>query len=163
MRAAGLSVLFFLPLAAVAPAARGDDVDFTRDVRPILSRHCFKCHGPDEKARKGELRLDVREGALKGGSTGEKAIVPGKPDDSEVVRRILSDDENEVMPPPSAKLPLTAAQKEILRRWVAQGAAYVPHWAFVAPRQAPLPKVQHANWPRNPIDHFVLAKMEEAG
>jgi hypothetical protein len=160
MRAVGLLSLFPTLWIAAAPGARAADVDFTRDVRPILSRHCFKCHGPDDKARKAELRLDVREGALKGGSTGEKAIVPGKPDDSEVVRRVLSDDENEIMPPSSAKLALTQGQKEILSRWIAQGAEYKPHWAFVAPKQAPLPKVQHSKWPRNPIDDFVLAKME---
>src|SRR5262245_34573254 len=145
MRAAGLVFLLLLSRIAAAPSARGDDIDFTRDVRPILSRHCFKCHGPDDKARQAELRLDTREGALKGGSSGEKAIIPGKPDDSELVRRILADDDVEVMPPPAAKLPLTAAQKEILARWVAQGAVYKPHWAFVAPRQSPLPMVQRAN------------------
>src|SRR5262245_16648000 len=163
MRALTVSFLPLLIFIAALSAARGDDVDFTRDVRPILSRHCFKCHGPDDKARQAELRLDTREGALKGGVTGEKAIVPGKPDNSEIVRRVFSDDEVETMPPPAAKLPLTAAQKEILARWVAQGAIYKPHWAFIAPKQSPLPKVQHADWPRNPIDDFILAKMEQEG
>src|SRR5262249_5626248 len=107
--------------------APAEEVDFTRDVRPILARHCFKCHGPDDKARQSELRLDVRESALKGGSSGDPGLVPGKPDDSELVRRVLSDDEGEVMPPPSAKLPLTADDKAMLRRWVAEGAKYAPH------------------------------------
>ncbi len=163
MRGVGSLVLSGTLALAACSAARGDDVDFTRDVRPILARHCFKCHGPDDKARKAELRLDVRDDALKGGSTGEKAIVPGKPGESELVRRIFSDDENEIMPPPTAKLPLTAAEKGTLKAWVAGGATYVPHWAFVAPKQAPLPKVQRGDWPRNPIDDFVLAKMEENG
>jgi hypothetical protein len=144
-------------------STRGDDVDFTRDVRPLLSRHCFKCHGPDDKARKAELRLDRRENALKGGESGEPAIVPKKPEDSELVRRILSDDESEMMPPPAAKLPLSAAQKQIFKLWVEQGGEYVPHWAFVFPRQEPPPEVQNTSWPRNPIDAFVLGRMEAAG
>jgi hypothetical protein len=140
----------------LAPAGRAAEVDFTRDVRPILSRHCFKCHGPDDKARKAKLRLDVRAEALR------KAIVPGKPDDSELVRRLFAD-EDEVMPPPAAKNPLTDAEKQTLKRWVAAGAEYRTHWAFVAPRQAPLPKVRQADWPRNPIDAFVLARLEAEG
>src|SRR5438094_2345663 len=88
-------------------AISGQQVDFQRDVRPLLSRHCFKCHGPDDKARKAKLRLDVRETAMKGGRSGEPAVVPGKPDDSELVRRIFAADETEVMPPPSTKNPLS--------------------------------------------------------
>ncbi len=143
-----------LCLLLPAPLARAADVDFTRDVRPILSRHCFKCHGFDDKARKAKLRLDVRENALK------KAIVPGKPDDSELVRRIFATADDEIMPPPAAKLPLSDAEKQTLKRWVAAGAEYQMHWAFVAPKQAPLPKVKQADWPRNPIDYFVLARLE---
>jgi hypothetical protein len=140
----------------LAPAGRAADVDFTRDVRPILSRHCFKCHGPDDKARKAKLRLDVRAEAVR------KAVVPGKPDGSELVRRLFAD-EDEVMPPPAAKNPLTDAEKQTLKRWVAAGAEYRAHWAFVAPKQAPLPKVRQADWPRNPIDAFVLARLEAEG
>src|SRR6516164_440855 len=97
-------------LALLSPVSlvRAAEVDFTRDVRPILSRHCFKCHGPDDKARKAKLRLDVRAEAVR------KAIVPGKPDDSELVRRIFAADDSEVMPPPATKNPLTDAQKLIL-------------------------------------------------
>src|SRR5258708_25385694 len=163
MRFLGLLGLSML-VSAVAPRpARADDVDFTRDVRPLLSRHCFKCHGPDEKARKAGLRLDVREEALKGGEWGEPAIVPDKADEGELVRRVFSDDEGEMMPPPTAKLALTDAQKQILKRWVESGAKYVPHWAFVSPRQVPPPRVAHADWPRNPINDFVLARMEAEG
>jgi len=143
-------------LLSWAPLARAADVDFTRDVRPILSRHCFKCHGFDDKARKARLRLDVREDAVK------KAIVPGKPDDSELVRRLFAGDD-EVMPPPATKNPLSDAQKQTLKRWIAAGAEYKTHWAFVAPKQAPLPKVRQTAWPRNAIDYFVLARLEAEG
>src|SRR5947199_1903551 len=147
-------------LAALAGPARGEPVDFNRDVRPILSRHCFKCHGPDEKARKAKLRLDVRDVATAETKSGHRPIVPGKPDDSELVRRISSTDETEVMPPPATKNPLSPAQQQLLRQWIAGGAEYQPHWAFVRPRQAPLPPVRQADWPHNAIDHFVLARLE---
>ena len=110
MRRLLCSVLF---LAVSHGRALADDVDFTRDVRPILSRHCFKCHGPDDKARKADLRLDIKEDALRGGSSGEPAFVPGQPDVSELVRRIFTDDEGEVMPPPSANLALTGIDQTI--------------------------------------------------
>jgi hypothetical protein len=155
---------FYLPLVVlfVAGRARAGEVDFTREVRPILSRHCFKCHGPDDKARQADLRLDLRDRAMAVTSSGTPAIVPGKPDESELVRRIFAGDE-ELMPPPAAKLPLSEAEKEVLRRWVVEGADYVPHWAFVPPNQSPPPRVEHSDWPRNPIDNFVLAKIEAAG
>jgi hypothetical protein len=161
MRSLLFSVAFLL--AALAGPARGEPVDFSRDVRPILSRHCFKCHGPDEKARKAKLRLDVRDAATAETKGGGRPIVPGKPDESELVRRISSADETEVMPPPATKNPLSPAQQQLLRQWIAEGAEYQPHWAFVAPRQAPLPPVRQADWPRNAIDHFVLARLEAAG
>src|SRR4051812_44542840 len=112
-------------LAAVIPAwlasARADAaVDFQRDVRPILSDYCFKCHGPDDNARKGKLRLDRRDDAVKGGRSGP-ALVPGKPDVSELIKRVTSTDEGDVMPPPSSKKQLTAAQIRTLRQWIAEG------------------------------------------
>lgn len=119
-----------------APAA---EPDFTRDVRPILSGICFKCHGPDDKSRKGGLRLDLRETALKSGESGDPSIVPGKPEKSEIIRRITSTDPDEIMPPPKAKMELSEAQKKTLHDWVAAGAEYKPHWAFTPPRAAPLP------------------------
>src|SRR6478735_3434470 len=134
-----------LGLAPASVSARAE-VDFLRDVRPILSSHCFKCHGPDEKARKGGVRLDVREDALKEGESGARAIVPGKPDESELVLRILSGDRDEIMPPPQTKHELTDAQKETLKRWVAAGAEYVPHWAFVPPKQSAVPVVKRSEW-----------------
>ncbi|MEX2173156.1 MAG: PSD1 and planctomycete cytochrome C domain-containing protein [Pirellulaceae bacterium] len=144
-------------------AATADSPDFNREVRPILSAHCFKCHGPDDKTREAGLRLDGRDGAIAALDSGSVAVVPGKPDQSELVRRVLSDDEGEVMPPPATNKPLSATQKNILRRWIAAGAPYAPHWAFVAPRQATLPAVKQTAWPKNPIDRFVLAKIEAAG
>lgn len=154
---AGLIALLAASLAQAAP------IDFNRDVRPILSDNCFKCHGFDDAARKGKLRLDLRETALKGGKSGDAAIVPGKPDDSELVHRIFSKDEEEVMPPSSAKGPITDAQKQVLRQWVAEGAKYSAHWAFVAPMQGALPAVKQAGWGHNAIDAFVLARLEKEG
>src|SRR5687767_11426346 len=137
----GLGAGAVLVLAAATGAAV-KPVDFSRDVRPILAGHCFKCHGPDEAARKAKLRLDVREAALKPAKSDEIAIVPGKPDASELIRRIFAENEDDVMPPPATKNPLTPDQRRILKRWIAEGAEYKAHWAFVAPKQAPLPKVR---------------------
>src|SRR6476646_4562701 len=133
-----------IAVLAVAPAATAAPVDYTRDVRPILSQHCFKCHGPDDNARKAGLRLDRRPGDMGKPKSGEATIVPGQPDASELVRRIESDDDTEVMPPPATKKPLSAAQKAILKRWVAEGAEYKDHWSLIAPKQAPLPRVQQS-------------------
>ncbi len=136
-------------------------VDFTREVRPILASHCFKCHGQDEGSRKAKLRLDVREDALKPAKSEELPIVPGQPDKSEAVRRIFTDNEDDLMPPPGAKNPLTSADKEILKRWIAEGADYQPHWAFIAPKQSPPPEVKDKAWVQNAIDDFVLARLEK--
>jgi hypothetical protein len=164
--------LLFLAVVFALGAIAGDSVvlaaepaapDFNREVRPILSAHCFKCHGPDEKVREAGLRLDRRESATAKLESEATAIVPGQPDKSELVRRVFSTDEGESMPPPAANKPLSALQKDILRRWIAGGAEYAPHWAFVRPRQAPLPAVKRSDWPQNPIDHFVLARLEAAG
>jgi hypothetical protein len=164
LRALHLGALFSLLLFQSPLCAKADEgVDFSRDVRPILARHCFKCHGPDDKARKAKLRLDVPEGALRGGKSGQPAIVPGKPDASELVRRILTTEESEVMPPPATRNPVAPRDRELLRRWIAAGAEYQQHWAFVPPRPAPLPQVHHADWPHNAIDYFVLARLEAAG
>lgn len=150
-------------LALIGSLTFAAEVDFLRDVRPILSTHCFKCHGPDETTRKANLRLDLREEAIKPAKSGSTAIVPGDVDQSELLKRILTTDEEDLMPPPAAKIPLSAAQKETLRNWIAAGAEYQPHWAFESPKAAPLPKVADASWPRNEIDHFVLARLEKEG
>jgi hypothetical protein len=136
--------------------------DFTRDVRPVLARHCFKCHGPDPKARKAKLRLDERDDATRDRG-GYAAIVPHDANASELIARIEDGDETVRMPPPEMRGTLTQADKDILRRWVAEGAEYRPHWAFVPPRSAPLPPVQHGSWPANPIDAFILARLEALG
>ncbi len=142
-----------------ADAVRADDaILYNRDIRPILTDMCFPCHGPDSAARKGDYRLDRRDDAI-----GKKVIVPGKPDESEMMRRILSVDEDVVMPPPAIKKTLTAKQKELLKKWIAGGAEYQSHWSFIAPIRPELPKVKNEAWAKNPIDRFVLAKLEAAG
>ena len=164
-----LALLFVCAFANVAHSAAENaganasapSVDFTREVRPILAGHCFKCHGMDEGARKAKLRLDLRESAIAPAKSGDLPIVPGKPDKSELVARIFNTNDDDVMPPLGAKNPLTPAEKDILKRWIAQGAAYQPHWAFIAPRQSRPPKVNNKKWPRNAIDSFVLARLEK--
>ncbi len=147
-----------------ATAAGAATPDFLREVRPILSSHCFKCHGPDDATRKGGIRLDQREAALLPGKSGDPAIVPGQPDKSALVHRIESSDDDEVMPPPSVKHPLDASQKEILRRWIAAGAEYRPHWAFAPVRAVSPPNVQTKGFVvRNGIDAFVLARLQAEG
>ncbi len=153
-----LTALICLPAEAGTPTDA--PVSFSRDVRPILSRYCFKCHGPDDGSRQAGLRLDSFEHALKAADSGMPAVAPGKSAESELVRRILSEDDAEKMPPPAAKTSLTAEQKAILRRWVDQGAKYELHWAFVAPTKPALPSVKQTDWARNEIDRFILAKLE---
>jgi hypothetical protein len=144
-------------------AAAQLDLDFNRDVRPILSQNCFKCHGPDAGKREAGVRLDLRETALARSDSGAVVIVPGKPDESELIRRIETADSDLVMPPPATNLALSPRQKQILREWVARGAEYRPHWAYVPPQWPRPPEVQQTDWPRNPIDLFVLSRLEAAG
>lgn len=150
-------------LAAGLLGAQAPAPDFQRDVRPILSRHCYPCHGPDEATRKSGLRLDRRDAALAAAKSGRHAIVPGSPEASELVRRITAHDDGIVMPPPGANKALDAAAKDTLVRWIRAGATYRPHWAFERPVAPPLPEVRDAGWTRNPIDRFVLARLEQAG
>ncbi len=157
-----ISVAFLL-LTFVLRVEAAEKVQFNRDVRPILSGNCFFCHGPDEKKREADLRLDVRESAL-ADRDGVKAIVPGKPDESELLTRILSHDKDEAMPPPkSKKPPLTAQQIATLRRWIEQGAEYEGHWAFLPLREEAPFAVKDGAWPKNPIDRFILARLEREG
>ena len=148
---------------AVAAVAAGTAPDFTREVRPVLSNRCFKCHGPDEGNREGGLRLDLHDEATRELDSGSRAVVPGRPLDSELVARITSDDPDLVMPPPHTKVTLTADEKRILTDWVAAGAEYRPHWAFEQPVRPAPPPVVRADWPRNPIDRFVLARLDREG
>ena len=142
----------------LAITARAEDPSFSRDVRPILSDMCFKCHGPDDKGRKGELLLSELDGALKGGKSGEPAIVPGKPSASEIIKRLHSDDPDEHMPPPATKKVLTPEQIKVLEKWIASGAKFEKHWAFQAPVAPPVPKSDTPN----PIDAFVRSTLTES-
>jgi hypothetical protein len=146
-------------LLLMAPLARGERIDFSRQIRPILSKNCFACHGPDEKKRKAKLRLDTREGAT-GERKGGPAIVPGKSAESEFYLRITHSDPEEIMPPKKSKHELNAAEIGLLKGWIDGGAKYDEHWAFVKPVRPELPKVQNGEWPRNAIDHFILARLE---
>lgn len=139
-----------------------EPLQFNRDVRPTLSDHCYACHGPDEHSREADLRLDQRESAV-GTSDAGATIVPGKPDVSELVRRIHSDDPDVIMPPPKLNKPLTAKEKKTLVRWIAEGAKYERHWSFVEPRREPLPESDNTGWLQNAIDRFILARLEAAG
>ncbi len=157
------SLLAFLPTPA--GAAEGDvpaTIEYNRDVRPILSDACYQCHGPDAARRKAGLRLDTEAGAL-ADLGGTHAVVPGDPGRSELVRRIASADDEERMPPAKSARKLTPRQVEILRRWVAQGARWQKHWAFLPPVRPPLPAVKDNRWVRNGIDAFVLDRLEREG
>jgi hypothetical protein len=156
-----------------ARAAQAATLSYNRDVRAILSDNCFACHGPDSANRQAGLRLDVREAAVApSSSAGPAAIVPGKPNESELIARILSDDVDTMMPPPKSHKKLSAAQKDILRRWITEGASYEKHWAYLpvgpvsVPTAADLPTTidpAWKMWPRNPIDWFILRRLSEAG
>jgi hypothetical protein len=150
-------------LNCVAVIAEEVEISYRRDVLPILSDRCFKCHGPDSASRQGGLRLDLPEAATAELESGARAIVPGKPAESGLVERILSDDPAFAMPPEDSGKTLSATEKELLRRWVESGAEYQPHWAFEAPVRPPVPEVEHTDRVSNPIDAFVLARLEEQG
>ncbi len=149
-------VALFLP--GVCTAA----VDYSRDIRPILSQHCFQCHGPDEAARKGGLRLDLRASAYGKGKSGAVAVVPGVAAQSELTKRITHADADELMPPASTKKPLSDTQKKLLAEWIDAGAVYQDHWAFVPPAQAPLPNVKDPT-ATTAVDRFIVAKLEANG
>lgn len=156
MNSPSLPTLLLL-LAAPAAASAGS-VDFNRDIRPILSENCFYCHGQDPNHRKADLRLDQRTAALAG-----QAMVPGDPSASELVKRLLSSDPDEVMPPPESNRKVTPAQRTKLQQWIAEGAAYQDHWTFIPPVKPVLPSVSKLAWPRNQIDHFILHQLDTAG
>jgi mono/diheme cytochrome c family protein len=153
-----------LLLAALAPAAaRAAEISYNRDIRPIFTETCFACHGPDSAARKADLRLDSFAAATAERKDSKPAIVPGKPDESEAIRRILTSDEDDIMPPMKSKKTLTSQQKDLLKRWVAEGAKYESHWSFVPATKPEVPKVEKKDWVKNPIDTFVLARLEKEG
>ncbi|MCC6230461.1 MAG: DUF1549 domain-containing protein [Phycisphaerales bacterium] len=149
--------------SAEPAASPADHISFNKQIRPILSDRCFRCHGPDSAARKADLRLDSFDGATADLGAGFGAITPGDPDDSELVARINSNDPDDVMPPPESKLSLSPDERDLLREWIKQGATYEPHWAFVAPKPVAPPSVKDQSWPRDPLDRFVLATLESKG
>ena len=154
----GVWLLQQQPLELIAADGRSDKIDFNRDIRPILSENCFYCHGQDANKREADLRLDVRTAALE-----HDAFVPGDPESSTLIERILSSDPDMQMPPPKSNRRLTDEQKVLLERWIAEGAEYVPHWAFTTPVRPELPSVGDGSWCRLPIDRFVLNKLEDNG
>ena len=131
--------------------------DFTRDIRPILADKCFACHGPDANTREAKLRLDTLEGAIEERND-VRAIVPGDLDNSEAWLRILSQDPDEVMPPPDSHKKLSAADKGLLKEWILQGAVYEEHWAFLAPKKASIPEGSGS-----PIDFFIQRRLKSEG
>lgn len=151
----GLGLAFTALTATGAEPPIPAKIEFNRDIRPILSDTCFHCHGPDKNARKAELRLDIREEALKAAKSGEIPIVPGKPELSEFAKRILTDNEDDLMPPTKAHKPLSPRQKELFKQWIAQGAPYQKHWSYEPPVKAPLPAGQNA------IDVLVKKRLDE--
>ncbi len=144
-----------------APAANAvTKTDFNRDVRPILSDNCYACHGPDSGKRKAGLRLDLKESALARLKSDAVAIVPGHPEASALVERITTTKEDDLMPPVQTGKHLTKNQIEVLRRWVAEGAEWKPHWSFIKPERPAVPAVKNQAWARNPIDSFILARLD---
>lgn len=143
-----------------------DMISYNFQVRPIFSDKCYKCHGPDARQRQAGLRLDIESEAYKALQEHPRAhaIVPGKPDLSELYVRINTKDTSIQMPPPSSNLPaLTEIEIDIIKKWIAQGAHYEPHWAFIAPKKSPLPEIKNKDWPKNEIDYFVVRQLEKTG
>ena len=158
-RRQSIAIVFIIASLLITGDVLAEDsdgvVDFSKQIRPILAGHCWTCHGPDEKSRTADLRLDVRENAI-----ASSAIVPNDPRASKLVERILSEDPESQMPPPSSKKSLSDAQKNLLQKWIQQGAGYSKHWAFIAPAIPPLPTMHGSSWASNAIDHFVGKRLE---
>lgn len=156
------TLLFLLALPALH-AAESAKLKYNRDVRPILNEKCFHCHGTDASHRKGDLRLDLRDSAIKPAKSGDIALVPGKPELSQLIARVeLPHDDDDVMPPDKDGKPLTAEEKAILRQWITEGAEYQGHWAFLKPERSPEPKITDPTFTiRNPIDSFIAARLQE--
>jgi Protein of unknown function (DUF1549)/Planctomycete cytochrome C len=156
----GSVISVLLACGASLRAAEPARIGFNHEIRPLLADKCFTCHGPDARARKADLRLDVRDEAIKVRQK-IQPIVPGEPDKSEVVRRIFTDDESDRMPPEKSRLKLTDAQKQLLREWIRQGAPYEAHWSLIPlPDKVTPPAIASAAWPRSDLDKFVLARIE---
>ena len=153
------ALLLMCLVAASATVARGA-ITYNRDIRPILSENCFPCHGTDSAARKASLRLDRSSEVTNKLDDGAVPIMPGHPENSELVRRIFATDDDR-MPPAKANKVLKPKEMELLKQWITDGAKYEPHWAFIAPVKAPLPSTKNPKWVRNPIDNFILARLEQ--
>ncbi len=150
-----------LALTIASCVAGAGEVRFNRDIRPILSDKCFKCHGPDANHRKADLRLDTLEGAL--ADLGDyAAVVPGAPGKSELIARITTGDEDDVMPPPDTGKTLSDDEKKLFRDWIAEGGEYEAHWAYIPPKRPSMPTVSARAWPSGAIDRFILARIESA-
>lgn len=157
----GFSIVAVLALLLTVPSLSAK-VDFGRDIRPILSENCFHCHGPDEENQKAGLRLDTREGATED-LGGYAAIAPSSPESSELLKRMLTNDEDDRMPPAETGKVITDAQKTLIRQWISEGAEWGSHWAFESPKKPNPPVVKNNDWTQNPIDQFVRAKLEKEG
>lgn len=157
-------IWFIIPAAILMTGViHAEEIDFNRDVRPILSKNCLACHGPDPEHREGGLHLTDEKIAKSELESGAVAIVPEKPDKSELITRIKTDDEFSLMPPPDSGHELTAQEIDILKQWVSEGARYSRHWSFVKPERPKVPAIKKPGWQENPIDSFVISRMHEKG
>ncbi len=170
MKSARLLCLLLLTLLLMLKAEAAGKIEFNRDIRPILSDTCFHCHGFDEKERKSGLRLDIKADALKPAKSGALAIVPGKPEESELMARVLSTDEDDLMPPTKLHKPLSQHQKDLLKQWIAEGAEYQGHWAFITPKRPEIPVVSVSEVGESvnagalqPIDYFIRDRLKKEG
>ncbi len=162
LRIRSILLTFALPTLTSGSAPASPEIDFNRDIRPILSNNCLSCHGPDEKERKADLRLDSREEAL-ADLGGYAAIVPGDTEESELILRLITDDMDERMPPKGKGRPLTGEEINLLKRWVAGGAKFDRHWSYQVPKRPAPPRVNTPSWSQSPPDTFVLAMLERHG
>ena len=153
---------FLWPMSLLADKSPEETLTYNRHIRPILSDTCFQCHGPDAGTRMADLRLD-REEDVRRDRGGYRVLVPGDPTQSELLKRLTATEEVRRMPPPYSPKKISPEQIELIRRWIEQGGAYERHWSFIPPKRPGLPNVNRTDWPRNPIDHFVLARLESEG
>ncbi|HEY1172098.1 MAG TPA: DUF1553 domain-containing protein [Verrucomicrobiae bacterium] len=158
-----LAVLLASGVTAQAAEARKGAVEFNRDIRPLLSEYCTACHGPDPGSRKADMRLDTKAGIFKETKSEGPVVKAGNPKDSALWQRITTTDEDDVMPPVKSHKVMKAGEKELIKQWILEGAKWQDHWAFIAPEKPELPKVKNGKWAKNPIDTFVMAKLEEKG
>src|SRR5437588_722430 len=158
----GIAVIGLSGIVARADDLVPDQIQFNRDIRPILSNNCFQCHGPDANKRKAELRLDTKDGLFSTHET-RHTVVIGKPENSEIFKRITNPNPDERMPEPKSNKRLTDRQIALVKKWIEQGAPWQGHWAFIAPTRPALPQVKSDKWCRNAIDYFILARLEKEG